>query len=209
VQNQLARLGVEVITENDHFVHVSGHPARDELADLYRWVRPKALVPIHGETRHLAEHARFAAECGINETPVVENGAVLRLAPGRPEVIGHVQSGRLAVDGKRLVRLDGNVIRARHRLGAAGAVVVTVAFDKKGRLVADPQAAAPGLIDRETEADLLDTVADRVGQALRGLDAEDRRDDEAVTETVRRVVRKWFKDTFGKRPHIDVHVVRV
>ncbi|MGE0746504.1 MAG: ribonuclease J [Rhodospirillales bacterium] len=209
VQNRLARLGVDVITEHDHFVHVSGHPAREELADLYKWTRPQVLVPIHGETRHLAEHARFAAARGIKETPVVENGAILRLAPGRPEVLGHVQSGRLAVDGKRLIRIDGNVIRARHRLAAGGAVVVTVAFDKKGRIVADPQVAAPGLIDAEAEGDLLDTVADRAAKALKAIDPDDRLDDEEVTEAVRRAVRKWFKDTVGKRPHTEVHIVRV
>ncbi|MBM3486807.1 MAG: ribonuclease J [Alphaproteobacteria bacterium] len=207
VQNHLARLGVEVITDADHFVHVSGHPARDELAELYRWTRPRVLVPIHGETRHLAEHARFAAECGIAETPMVENGAILRLAPGAPEIVGHVETGRLALDGKRLVPVGGGMMRDRHRLGVTGTVLVTVVFDKKGRLVADPQVSAPGLLEPDDPA--LDVLVDQTAAALRALGAEFRRDDEEVEETVRLAVRGWLKNNAGKRPPAHVHIVRV
>ena len=111
VQNMLIGQGVEVITADDAFVHVSGHPAQDELIRMYQWVRPKLAVPVHGEIRHQTEHARLARSCQVADTIIPENGSIIRLAPGPAEVVGQVQHGRLALDGKRIVPLDAGVMR--------------------------------------------------------------------------------------------------
>ena len=209
VQNQLARLGVEVVTEEDHFVHVSGHPARDELTKMYQWLRPQTLVPVHGEARHLFEQSALAAQCQIPRTVIAENGAVVRLAPGTPEIIDHVPAGRLAVDGKRLVPVSGSVIRARLRMGFGGAAVATVVIDGRGRLIGDPQLSVQGLLDGEADDSVRDDVIDAIIAAVEDLPAKKRRDDDTVSEAARIAVRRAFRDHVGKRPVTEIHVVRV
>jgi len=133
LQNDLVRLGVEVVTEKDEFVHVSGHPGREEMEELYHLLRPRVAVPVHGEARHLQEHARLARACGVAETVEISDGAMLRLAPGPVEVVEHVPTGRLCVDGPRLVRLDSEILRNRRRMVFNGSAVVTVVLDKATR----------------------------------------------------------------------------
>ncbi len=147
LRNQLARLNVEVINERDAFVHVSGHPAREELQQLYDWVKPPVLIPIHGEARHLIEHCKFGRENGIPVTAMAENGEMLRLAPGEPKILAQVQSGRYAVDGRRLVPVEGDVVRARRRMTFSGVAVATVVLDEDGELIKTPQLSAPGIVD--------------------------------------------------------------
>lgn len=209
IENQLSRRGIRIITDDDAFVHVSGHPAREELVKLYQWLKPETLVPIHGETRMLHEQADLAADCQIPQTAIVENGMALRLGPGRPEIVDYVTSGRLALDGTRLVPVDGNVIRSRRRLNFAGSAVATVVIDRRGHLVAEPQVSIQGLIDREEDGDISDYALDAIHDAMDRLSKSDRRDDAAVSEAVRIAVRRSLRGTTGKRPITDVHVVRV
>ena len=210
VQNQLARLGVNIITERDDFVHVSGHPARDELKTLYEWVRPPLLVPIHGETRHLTEHLEFARDCGIPDAIMAENGSILRLHPGPAMIIDDVSSGRFAVDGKRLIPVDGEVLRARRRIGYGGVAVATIVLDKKGRLHDYPRLSAPGLVDGTGEdQDIHDDAVAAISNAIERLSHGDRREDEAVTVAARRAMREVFREALGRRPQTEIHVVRL
>ena len=211
LQSRLARLGVGIVTERDHFVHVSGHPARDELAHLYRWVRPRLVVPVHGEARHLYEHARFARDCQVPAALIAENGTMVRLAPGAGEIVGHVPVGRLAVDGTRIVPADGELMRARRRMAFGGAAVVTLVLDRNGRLAADPQVALPGLVEGpdEAQSDAAQAAIDAASDAVEGLDKDRRKDDEAVSEAVRQAVRRALHASVGKRPMTRVHLVRV
>ncbi|MEI9932925.1 MAG: ribonuclease J [Rhizomicrobium sp.] len=119
LHNKLAALGIEVLTEQDHFVHVSGHPCRDELAEMYRWTRPQIAVPVHGELRHMSEHARLARSLQVPQAVVVENGHMLRLAPGRAEIVDEVPSGRIFLDGRVLVEEGAGFSRARRALSYA------------------------------------------------------------------------------------------
>ena len=132
VQNKLAALGVEVLTERDHFVHVSGHPAREELAQMYRWVRPRIAVPVHGEIRHMTEHARLARSLQVPEAVVIGNGQMLRLAPGRAEIIDETPSGRIYLDGRVLVDESHDHMRERRAMSFAGVISVTLALDERG-----------------------------------------------------------------------------
>jgi ribonuclease J len=210
VQNHLARLGVEIVTDRDAFVHVSGHPARDELATMYEWVRPPLLIPIHGEMRHLTGHARFARENGIAETLVGENGALMRIHPGPAEIIDHVTVGRFAVEGRRLLPIEGAVMHTRRRIGFAGFAVATVVIDGKGRLHGPPQLAVPGLLDGEDgDFDLQEDAIAAIEDAVAGLSAAARRSDDDVSEAARRAVRRALRDALGRRPVTKVHVVRV
>lgn len=209
LQDDLTRLGVEVLTSRDAFVHVSGHPARDELATMYNWVRPRIAVPVHGEHRHMHAHAALALECQVPEAAVAENGQILRLAPGRAEIVGEVHSGRLALDGHTLVPLSGTLMRERHRLAFGGAIVATLIVDHSGNLAAEPQLSAPGLIDPENGSDLLDTIMSGIRDTVAGLDGGQRRDDAALREAVRRGVRRVVHAELGKKPLTDIHLVRL
>jgi ribonuclease J len=209
LQNALVRLGVEVLTERDHFVHVSGHPARDELVSMYQWVRPRIAIPVHGELRHLAAHAHLAESCQVSQALVIENGDLVRLAPGPAEVADRVAAGRLGLDGKAIIPLDGTVMRTRHRTVWNGAAVATLVLDKAGRLKADPQVTVHGLLDPELDADRLDEVREAVRAAVAALSGDDRDDDDAVKEAARLAVRRTLHASHGKKPVTDVHVVRL
>ncbi|HSR70910.1 MAG TPA: ribonuclease J [Kiloniellales bacterium] len=209
LQNQLTRKGIEIITDDNHFTHVSGHPAREELTQMYQWVRPRIAIPVHGEARHLAEHARLAAECQVPEQIVGQNGALMRLAPGPAGIVDQVHSGRLALDGNRLLPLDSPVLRDRRRMMRNGSATVTLVIGADGLFQGEPMIVAAGLLEPETEADKLDQVAAGLRQALSRLPAADRRDDEAVKETARRAVRRAFNGMLGKKPVTEVHLVRL
>ena len=197
-----------MISENDHFVHVSGHPARDELTRMYQWVRPRIAVPVHGEVRHLMAHAALARDCQVPETVVAENGAVVRLAPGPAGVTGTVPSGRLVLDGQAVVPLDGPVLRDRRRLLYNGAATATVVVDRDGAMLADPRVSLRGLLDGEAEVEMRDRVASAARKAVEGLSARRRRDDAELKEAVRLAVRRTIRAGLGKRPVTDVHLLR-
>ncbi len=210
LQSQLTGMGLNVVTEKDHFVHVSGHPARDELRKMYEWIRPRIAVPVHGEAPHLNAHAAIARESGTPHAPVIENGDVLRLHPDGPEIVGQVQTGRLALDGTELIRVDDASLRQRNQMLWNGSAVLTVVLDRKGRVAAEPQLSAPGLLgDSDDDYDLMDDVLDDVLDSLTHVDLKARADEDALIERLRRAVRKSFRSRRGKSPTTDVHLVRL
>ena len=209
VQNQLARQGIEVIVDGPRMVHVSGHPGRDELTALYGWLRPEALIPIHGETRHLVEHVALARQAGIPEAIVAENGTLVRLCPGPPVIENGIEPGRLALDGARLVPMDGGVLRARSRIGYSGSAVATVIVNARGELTEDPRLTLHGLVEANDENGLQDETVDAVAEAVDALGRAASRADEAVADAARRAIRRTVHKAIGKRPVTDVHVVRI
>ena len=210
LHNALIRRGVEVVTEKDHFVHVSGHPARDELAEMYRWVKPAVAVPVHGELRHLRAHVALAESCQVRQSVLAENGSLLRLAPGRAEVIGEVESGRLALDGTHLTAMGGPALKSRQRMAYSGAAVATVVLDGAGRLVGEPQLTVHGLAaEGEGEEEARAEAATAARQALAALPPGKRADDHAVKEVVRLAIRRSLNAYHGKKPLTDVHLVRL
>ncbi|KZD09888.1 MBL fold metallo-hydrolase [Oceanibaculum pacificum] len=207
VQNALIRRNIEVVTATNDDIHVSGHPARDELIRMYQHVRPEVAIPVHGESRHLIEHAKLARECQVPVALSIANGDVVRLHPGPAEVVDEVFAGRLAVDGKRLVSLGDPVLRDRNRLMHSGAIVMTIVLDKAGKLRTDPMGSFQGVLEGEDpmREDIIDIAAD----AVEGLRAADRKDDAAVAEAVRIAVRRAINAELGRKPVTDVHVVRL
>ncbi len=206
VQDNLVRRGVRLMTDSDHMVHVSGHPARDELRKLYRLVKPRFSVPVHGEWRHLAAHAGLAQELGIRPI-LLEDGEMLGLVPGEPEVIDSAPVGRLVLDGSRLVPLQGSVMAARRRMLGNGAVIGSLAVDRAGRILGEPQVSAPGLLE-EGDPEVAE-LGDSFAAALGDLPAELRRDDGALAEAARAALRRVLGRRYGKRPLVDVHLLRV
>ena len=207
LQNALMAHGVEVITDREADIHVSGHPARDELVRVYQWVRPKIALPVHGEVRHMLEHAALARSCQVPETVVAPNGTLVRLAPGPAEIIDHVPTGRLARDGDGLVPLDGDSLRERRKLLWNGAAAATIVLDRCGKAVAAPKVSLRGIEDGSGE--LVDAVVAGLTEMLADLGDSERKDDTRIEEAARQVVRRVVRAQFGKKPLTDVHIVRI
>lgn len=176
---------------------------------MYQWVRPAIAVPVHGEMRHLAAHAALARELQVPDTVGIENGRLLRLAPGRPEIIGEVQSGRRFLDGKVLSDQSDEAIRERRRLMYNGVAVVTLMLDAEGDALAPPSLVLQGLprANGETSLDLV--LLQAVEAAIELLPASARRDDGRVQETARVALRRALKSAIGKRPVVEARVVRL
>ena len=202
LHNQLSALGVEVLTAEDHFVHVSGHPARDELAEMYRWTRPRIAVPVHGELRHMAEHARLAKSLQVPEALVPSNGQLYRLAPGPAELIDEVPSGRIHMDGRVLVAEGEGLAKSRRAMGFAGLIAITLVLDQKGR-----PAAAAAILAEGMPGPVQEAVQAVVDEALRRHTSKT--DPEDLREAVRRAARRAAQDAWGKKPITRVTVVEL
>lgn len=209
LHNRLIEKGVEVVTASEEHIHVSGHPARDELLQMYRWIRPQIAVPVHGEVRHMIAHAKLARECQVPQPIVTQNGSIVRLAPGRAEIIDEVYSDRLAMDGNRLVPLDSQAIKARRRMTYHGTAVATVVVDSEGDLIADPVVTVNGVYDDHDADEVEREVVDSVIAAIEDLRPRQRGDDDAMAEMARRAVRRCLRALCGKNPHTEIHLVRV
>ena len=209
LHNRLVQQGVEVITEKDAGVHVSGHPCRDELRQMYQWVRPQIAVPVHGEARHMQAHGALARALQVPEPVLVENGDLLRLAPGPATVIGRAPAGRLALDGGQIVATDHVSIGARRKLMHNGAVFVSVVVDRGGRTLIAPMVSGRGILDGDDDEAARDTLSAAVADAVDGLPRKQARDGAALEEAARLAVRRAVKVSHGKRPVIDVQIARV
>ncbi len=226
VQNALATRGIEVVTERQAHVHVSGHPGRPELEAMYEWIRPEIAIPVHGERRHMEEHARFARECGVKKTMVPINGSAIRLAPNGPVLLGHEKAGRLLLDGDVILPADGATIVERRRLMMNGLMAVAVVLDRDGKLAAAPVVNAQGVpVEADKEAFLAE-CSDAAAAAVKGGgkparpprggrngrggrgDGDAPSGDKMIDDVrvaVRRVAREWT----GKKPVTEVQIVRL
>jgi len=210
VINGLVTQGVEVITDRDHLVHVSGHPRRAELLDMIGWVKPKILIPAHGEALHLAEHAKLARQAGVPQVVVCRNGDLVRLAPGPAQIVDEISSGRMLKDGALLIDAQAPTVAARRRLSFAGIVSVALALSDKGALVADPEIELIGIPETDAGgAAMADIVREAVEEAFETLPKPRRRDPDEVAEAIRRAVRGAIADRWNKKPICLVHVLGV
>jgi ribonuclease J len=204
VLNNLARIEVDVITGEDDLVHSSGHPRQGELAMLYEWVRPKALIPMHGEPRHLRAHRDFAEEQGIRDVLIPRDGHILRLAPGSLEHIDEAPFGRLHVDGRLIVPGEDGPAKQRRKLSHVGIIFVSVVMDGKAELAADIELMTDG-IPRGIEDELMEAVEKAFGSTPKPR----RKDTNALAETIRTSLRRAADALWGKKPIVKVSVVKV
>ncbi|MAK61987.1 MAG: MBL fold metallo-hydrolase [Ponticaulis sp.] len=210
LQNALAERGVKLITDRMRPIHVSGHPCRDELRRMYQWVRPKISVPVHGERRHILEHADFAKSLQVPLAVTPRNGDVIRLAPGNPTCVDEVPTGRLLLDGNRLIPEHAQGLQERRKLAYAGHVFVSVCFDDDGDVVDGPIVNVRGYSEPDGRAldETIDAFEEAAETAIDEMKRKVKLDDEAVERTLIRVLRKVGEKELGKRPLIDVAVLR-
>lgn len=212
LQNSLAEQGIRVITPRmvPYPIHVSGHPCRDELRRMYGWVRPKISVPVHGERRHIMEHALFAKSLQVPQAVTAKNGSLVRLAPGRAEIIDLVPAGRLYLDGDRLVPEGAQGIEERRKLSWAGILFASMTLDDDGDIVDGPIVLTKGLseADGRLADESIEPLEVAAEDAIGRMKKRDRMDDDAVERAVGRALRKACLGTFGHRPIIEVVVLR-
>jgi len=208
--NGLVAQGVEIITDRDDLVHVSGHPRRDELREMLAWTRPQLVIPVHGEALHLAEHAKLARAAGVPRVLTCRNGDLVKLGPGTPGIIDQLPSGRVYKDGTILEDSKSRAVVERRRMGFAGCVFVAVAMTEKGELADDPEVDLVGVPEKNIAGEPFgDIVFDVVVSTIEGLPRARRRDPDAMAESVRRAVRAALNEQWGKKPLCLVHVLEV
>lgn len=210
--NELALRGVEVITDRDAHVHVSGHPAREELRQMYQWARPRIAIPVHGERRHILEHLALAKALQTPEGVAPRNGDMIRLAPGEAQIIDEVPAGRLYVDGNSLIEADDGALLDRQRIAAEGVISISLAVSGKKRdIISGPDVRARGLSNADSEGYelALDALADTAEEAYLKLDKVARDDDDAAEAAIVRAVRRASERLFGKRPLVDATILTV
>jgi ribonuclease J len=209
VINLLIEQGVEVITDRTHLVHVSGHPRRAELEDLIGWVKPKILIPVHGEALHLHEHATLARRCGVRDVVRCRNGDLVQLSP-QVHIIDEVPAGRIYKDGTLLVEADTRTIFERRRLGFAGAISVALSITDRGDMAEGPSLDLIGIPERDREGrSMHEIVHDTLIQTFDSLPRGLRRDPDSIAEALRRAVRAAVAERWGKKPMCHVHILPV
>lgn len=210
VHNALAEKGVKIITDDDALVHVTGHPRRGELKQMYDWLKPQLVVPMHGEARHLWEQSRYAKECGVPDTLVVRNGDVARLLPGPATIIDDAPTGRLHIDGKVILPAVGGPARERRKMSFNGVASVSVMVDRQGELDGDPEITTLGLPHVGENGKLLeDVIFDVVENVFDTLPKAKRRNDDVLEEFIYQAVRRAVDRQWGKKPLCIVALHRV
>lgn len=206
IQNAFAAQGVEMVTEKQAHIHVSGHPGQPELRAMYDWLRPEILLPVHGEMRHMQAQARLGLAQGIPHALVQKNGDMVRLAPGKAAVIGHEQTGRLVLDGDVILPADGGTLNERRKLSINGQISVAIARNAKGRLMGAPQLRLQGVPLEEDRESFLSEAAEEAAAAVSARGSEEL---EAVRERVRLAVRRVATRWTGKKPIVDVLIIDI
>lgn len=207
LQKRLLMSGCTIITDREKLVHVSGHPAQDSMKKLYDYLKPQIAIPVHGEPMYIVEHKKLAEEWGAGISIIVEEGDVLELNDGDPEIIGEVPVGCLAVDGKKIVSLGSDVLKKRRKMIEGGTVVGTIVVDQKGQILGEPQISSFGLLDTNPED--LEKLVQLIKMHVDELPSDQKQDDNLVKEAVRLTVRRFITEQFGKKPLIEIHLVRI
>ncbi len=206
--NKLCDLGAEIVTDHDRHVHCSGHPRRGEVARLYGWVRPKVAAPAHGESHHLARHAAFAREHGVDQVVSPRDGDVVRLAPGAPAIIGKIAAGRLFKDGEVLIGENDGAVRERVKLAFAGVVSIALCVSRQGEMIGDPDVVASGLPKRgRSGAEMGGVIDEAVFDCFEALPRPRRKDFNSLATAIERSVRGAVFSAWGKKPTVHVLIV--
>jgi len=208
IVNNLAKMGVEIITDRDALVHVSGHPRKDELRRMYEWVRPKIAVPAHGEALHLSLHRDFATSMGVPTVIRAFNGDLVSLGPGEPAIIGDLPKGKLVKDGSMIISATDQAISERRKLSYVGIVTIAIALDDKGHIASDIGVEIVGLPQADDEGEpMVEHIRDLVDEVYTAMPKAKRRDAEALRIAVERGVRSGIAEIWGKKPVTKVFVL--
>ena len=210
LHNQLVKNGIEVISEENEFVHVSGHPNQEDLKDMYNWVKPKAIIPVHGEHRHMMEHINFAKEMQVPYPVQIENGDIVQIYPGEePHVVDKAPVGRMYVDGNISISEDSQSLKERKILANNGYLEVTIIINNKGKVIKKPIFSFRGLPIESQNDDFIFDLEDEVTKTSRTFSLNNTKQENILIEELKKNCRKFVKEKTGKKPYTNINLVRV
>ena len=210
LHNQLVKNGIEVISEENEFVHVSGHPNQEDLKDMYNWVKPKAIIPVHGEHRHMMEHINFAKEMQVPYPVQIENGDIVQIYPGNePHVVDKAPVGRMYVDGNISISEDSQSLKERKNLANNGYLEVTIIINNKGKVIKKPIFSFKGLPIESQNDDFIFDLEDEVKKTSRTFSLNNTKQENILIEELKKNCRKLIKEKTGKKPYTNINLVRV
>ena len=210
LHNQLVKNNIEVISEDNEFVHVSGHPNREDLKDMYSWVNPKSIIPVHGEHRHMIEHINFAKEMQVPYPVLVENGSVVQLYPGvSPSVIDKAPVGRMFVDGNVSVGEESDSVKDRIKMSYNGFVEITVIINDSGSIVNKPIVSLKGIPTNGESSNFIEELEEKIKSLCKTYHLNNSKQEQNLIETIKTNCRKTIKEKTGKRPYTNVNLVRI
>jgi ribonuclease J len=209
MQNEITKQDLEIITEENAFVHVSGHPNRDDLKDMYSWVKPKCVIPVHGEHRHMKEHVNFAKEMQVPQTLLIENGDIIRLSPGdMPKIIDKAPSGRMYLDGSIGVSADSQSIKERKNLSINGYLEITVIVTNNGKFK-KPVISYKGIPEDNFNDNFIFDIEDEVANTCRTFSLQNKNQEKNLIDSLKQNCRKIIKDRTGKKPYTNINITRI
>ena len=210
LHNQLVKNGIEVISEENEFVHVSGHPNQEDLKDMYNWVKPKAIIPVHGEHRHMMEHINFAKEMQVPYPVQIENGDIVQIYPGNePHVVDKAPVGRMYIDGNISISEDSQSLKERKNLANNGYLEVTIIINNKGKVIKKPIFSFKGLPIESQNDDFIFDLEDEVKKTSRTFSLNNTKQENILIEELKKNCRKLIKEKTGKKPYTNINLVRV
>ena len=210
LHNQLVKNGIEVISEENEFVHVSGHPNQEDLKDMYNWVKPKAIIPVHGEHRHMMEHINFAKEMQVPYPVQIENGDIVQIYPGNePHVVDKAPVGRMYIDGNISISEDSQSLKERKNLANNGYLEVTIIINNKGKVIKKPIFSFRGLPIESQNDDFIFDLEDEVKKTSRTFSLNNTKQENILIEELKKNCRKFVKEKTGKKPYTNINLVRV
>jgi ribonuclease J len=209
LQNQIVRNNIEIISEENAFVHVSGHPNRDDLKDMYKWVKPKSVIPVHGEHRHMQEHVNFAKEMQVPKTLLIENGDIIKLLPGdAPKIIDKAPSGRVYLDGSINVETDAQSIKDRKNLSINGYLEITLLVSNNGK-IKKPIISFKGIPEKENSEHFIFDMEDEIFNICRTFSLDNKNQQKNLIETIKQNCRRIVREKTGKKPFTNINIARI
>ena len=207
VQNELKERNINVITESDEFVHVSGHPHIEELKKMYHWIKPEIVIPVHGEYYHLKSNVEIARQCGIKKGLILKNGLLLKVAPGEPKVLGSVPSGRLMLDGKKIIPINEDAIKNRKKMLYNGAILISFALNKSNKIISKPVISSKGFFNDENIKNFEKNLTSNIYNFIKELKNK-RFTEILLKERIKSFSQKFFKKALDMKPIIQIHIIR-
>ena len=209
IQNLIVKNNMEIISEENAFVHVSGHPNRDDLKDMYNWVKPQCVIPVHGEHRHMAEHVLFAKEMQVPKTLLIENGDIIKLLPGeKPEIIDKAPSGKIYLDGKINVETDSQSIKERKNLSINGYLEITLLVSNNGK-IKKPIISFRGIPEKENSEHFIFDMEDEIFNICRTFSLDSKNQQKNLIETIKQNCRRIVREKTGKKPFTNINIARI
>ena len=209
LQNLIVRNKMEMISEENAFVHVSGHPNRDDLKDMYKWVKPRCVIPVHGEHRHMAEHVAFAKEMQVPKTLLIENGDIIKILPGnKPEIIDKAPSGKIYLDGNINVETDSKSIKDRKNLSVNGYLEITLIVSNNGS-IKKPVISYKGIPEKKEDDTFIFDMEDEIMNICRTFSMDNKKQQQNLIETLKQNCRKIVREKTGKKPFTNINITRI